>query len=278
MNPRLRRNLAWRHIGRLAPALLVLVLVVVVPLGRVVWTSLHRSSPVGNEMVGFDNYTHLFSNRSWWLAVATSLVIVAVVVVVQVVLGIVLGSAIHRVGVAWPVSRILVLLPFVSLSVVSVVTWRDAVSGGYLAEWFNIDDPGPATRLAAVTVGEMWRGTGLVAAVVALALAAVPASLANATIADGATGLQRWRHVVLPSIAPALAGVAVFRVLDTYRVLDGPLLADDPDLATAPFLTWTTQFTAFEWGLGAAMSVIVLLVAVVLAAIVGPLFRVRRLL
>jgi len=269
-----------RDLARLLPAVVVLAFVAFLPLGRVAWTSVHRSTVTGSEFNGADNYVNLFTNSTWWLAVATTLVIVTFVVLIQMILGTVIGAALHRVTVLWPVTRVLVLAPLMLLSAVSVVTWRDAVDGGYLAEWFDLGEAGSVTRLVAVTVSETWRGTGLVAAVVAVALFAVPRSLSSATIADGATVLQRWRRVVLPAIAPAMAGVAMFRVLDTFRVVDGPLLAGDVDseLTTAPLLTWTTQFTAFEWGLGAAMSIIVLVVAAVLAVIIGPLFRVRRLL
>lgn len=277
MRPRRPGVRLGKGLGWLLPALLVLVVVTLVPIGRLVWTSLHRSTTTSDSFVGLDNYTDLITNRTWWLAVATTLVVVASVVLAQVVLGVLFGAAIHRI---WPVARVVVLVPLLLLSVVNVVAWRDAASGGYLTEWFGIGstDGSAGAQLVAVTIGEVWRGTGLVAAVVALALTAVPASLSAAAVADGATGLQRWRRVVLPSIAPALAGVTAFRVFDTYRVLDGPLLADDSSLRTAPLLTWTTQFSAFELGLGAAMSVLVLLVAVILAALVLPLIRVRRLL
>jgi len=263
--------------GWLTPAVLVLVVVTLVPVGRLIWTSLHRSSTTSDSFTGLDNYTDLVTNRTWWLAVATTLVVVASVVLVQVVLGVLFGAAIHRI---WPVARVFVLVPLLLLSVVNVIAWRDAASGGYLTEWFGVGsgNGSAGAQFVAVTIGEAWRGTGLVAAVVALALTAVPASLSASAIADGATGWQRWRRVVVPSIAPALAGVTAFRVFDTYRVLDGPLLADDSALRTAPLLTWTTQFSAFELGLGAAMSVLLLLIGAVLAAMVLPLFRVRRLL
>ncbi len=268
-----------RRLG-LLPALAVLAVVVLVPLGRIVWTSLHRSTTTGSSFNGIANFRNLLTNENWWLAVATSLVVVAAIVLTQVVLGLILGTALHRVAVAWPVTRVLVLLPFTLLSVVNVIAWRNSVTGGYLSQWFDIAGSSHLTQFLAVAAGEMWRGTGLVVAVVAIALAAVPAPLVEATIADGATSIQRWRRVAFPFIAPAVAGVAAFRVFDTYRVLDGPLLVDDPsaNVSTGPLLTWTTQFTSFELGLGAAMSLIVLVVAVVVAAMIVPLFRVRRLL
>ncbi|MGJ9421206.1 carbohydrate ABC transporter permease [Aeromicrobium sp. CF3.5] len=265
----------------LAPAVLVLVVVTAVPIGRIVWTSLHRSNltaPDEVEFVGIDNLLSVVSSRQWWLAVAVTLVVVTAVVTIQVVLGCMFAAAINRVTRVWPVARVVALLPLAVLSVVGVVLWHDAATTGFVFQWFG--EPSP---LVAVTISEIWRGTGLVIVVVALALARVPSTLMASALADGATGLQRWRRVILPSIAPALAAIVTFRVLDTLRVLDGPLLVDpllvddgDTTLRTAPVLMWNTQFSAFELGLGAAMSVVLLVVAVALTAALVPAFRVRR--
>lgn len=270
----------------LAPAVVVLIVVSAVPMGRILWTSLHRSSLTGPdsiEFVGIDNFLSVLSSRQWWLAVAVTLVVVMAVVAIQVILGCAFAAALNRAtsnqtGAAWLVVRVAALLPLAVLSVVGVVLWRDAATTGFVFQWFG--EPSP---LVAVTISEVWRGTGLVVVVVAIALARVPSALMTSAIADGATALQRWRRVIVPSIAPALAAIATFRVLDTLRVLDGPLLIDplllddgDTTLRTAPVLMWNTQFSDFELGLGAAMSVVLLVVFVVLTAAVVPAFRVRR--
>lgn len=266
----------WKWIG---PAVAVLVLVTLVPLGRAVWTSLHRSTltaPDDTTLVGIDNYVNVLTNRTWWLAVATTLLLVVLVVVTQVLLGCVFGAALNRWSLAWAPARSLVLLPLAVLSVVGVVMWRDAASTGFVAEWFGAADSSTQSLLA-VGVAEVWRGTGLVVVVVAVALSRVPPSLLASATADGATARQRWSKVVMPSIGPALAAIATFRVFDTFRVLDGPLLVDrDSPTRPATVLLWNTQFTDFELGLGAAMSIVLVLTAAALAAIVVPLFRVRN--
>lgn len=263
----------WKWAG---PAVAVLVLVIVVPLVRILWTALHRSTLTAPDLdtwVGLDNVTEVLTSRGWWLAVAASLVVVAVVVATQVVLGCLFAAALHRWSQVWPPARVLVLLPVALLSVVGVVLWRDAADTGFVAGWF-----GQAGSLTVVALAEIWRGTGLVVVVVAVALSRVPRTLLIAATADGATAGQRWLRVVLPSIAPALAAIATFQVLVTFRVLDGPLLLDRAGATqeTATGLMWGTQFSDFALGLGAAMSLVLLLVAVVLTALVVPLFRVRR--
>jgi multiple sugar transport system permease protein len=257
----------------------VLVIVTVVPIGRAVWTALHRShltAPADTQLVGLDTVRTLLASGEWWVAVATTLLLVAGVVAAQVLLGCVFAAALHRSTAAWPPARVLVLLPLAVLSVVAAVVWRDAITTGFVASWFGTDGQGVGALVAA-GVGQAWRGTGLVVVVVVLALERVPRPLLRAAAADGATARQRWWRVVMPSIGPALAAITVFLALDSYRALAGPLLVDEAGgPRTAAALLWDTQFSAFELGLGAAMSVVLLLVGVLLTAILVPLLRVRR--
>ncbi|MCW2830108.1 MAG: hypothetical protein JWP31_800 [Aeromicrobium sp.] len=270
----------WRW---LAPAIVVLVLVTAWPLGRGVWMSLSTdplTSPGDRTFVGLRNYADVLTSPTWWLGVAVTFVIVLVVVLLQLLLGLAFAAALKRLTVLWPVTRVLLLLPFAVLAVVSAVVWRDAVTTGFAASWFRLDDTGPLGSLVGVMAGELWRGTGITALILLAGLLRVRSSLLVAAVADGATGWQRFRRVILPAMAPAIAVAATYRALDTFRVLEGPLLVDDPDASvrTASSLVWDTTFSSFELGLGAAMSIVLLVLSALLGAALVPLLRVRRLL
>jgi multiple sugar transport system permease protein len=268
----------WRW---LAPAVVVLLAVTAWPIGRAVWMSLTQSSqtaPDDRRFVGIDNYSDILSSRTWWLAVAATLTIVVLAVVLQLVLGLAIAVALRRLGAAWPVTRVLVLLPFGMLAVVSAVVWRDAATTGFAADWFRLDDVGPLGSLVAVTLGEVWRGTGITAVILLGGLLRVPATLMTSAVADGATARQRLTRVVLPMMGPAVAVATTYRALDALRMLEGPLVVDRPGAAvrTAPFTVWDTTFSSFETGLGAAMSIVLLLLAALLAAFLVLVLRVRR--
>lgn len=268
----------WRW---LAPAIVVLLAVTAWPVGRAIWTSLSTdpaTSPGDRSFVGVDNYVDVLTTRTWWIAVAATLAIITVMVVLQLLLGLAFAAALRRMTVLWPVARVVVLLPFALLAVVSAVVWRDAVTTGFAAAWFRLDDLGPVGQLVAVSLGEVWRGTGITAVILLAGLLRVSTSLMASAVADGATAWQRFRRVVLPAMAPAIAVAVVYRALDALRMLEGPLLVDQPgtDVRTVPVLVWDTTFSRFELGLGAAMSVLLLVFAVLLAAALVPLLRVRR--
>lgn len=273
-----QRLTGWKW---LAPAVLVLLAITAWPIGRAVWLSLSTYSltnPDAREGVGLDNYAEVLTNRAWWLAVATSLVIVVVVVAVQLALGLAFALALRRLTLLWPVTRVVVLLPLALMAVVSAVMWRDAATTGFIAEWFRLDDVGQLDQLAAVSIGEIWRGTGIVAVILLAGLTQVSSRLYAAAVADGATGWQRLRRVILPVMGPAFAVAATYRALEAFRTVEGPLLVDEPGarVRTAPQLVWDTTFSSFELGLGAAMSIVLLVVAGLLGALLVQLFRVRR--
>lgn len=270
----------WRL---LAPAVAVLLAVTAWPIGRAVWLSLStypQTNPDDRSFVGADNYVEVLTNRSWWIAVAATIAIVIVLVVLQLLLGLAFAAALRRLAVTWPVTRLLVLLPFAILAVVSAVAWRDAVTSGYVAAWFRIDDPGPWVQLVAVSLGEVWRGTGITAVILMAGLLRVSPSLMASAVADGATSWQRFRRVVIPAMAPAIAVAATYRALDAVRTLEGPLLVDrvGADGRTVTALVWETTFSSFELGLGAAMSVLLLVLAAFVAVVFMSLLRVRRVL
>src|SRR3954452_12408640 len=102
----------WRW---LAPAVVVLLAITAWPIGRGVWLSLHTqplTNPRGRKLIGVDNYTDVLTSRTWWLAVALSLLIVVFVVSIQLLLGFAFAVALRRMTVVWPVSRIFLLVPF----------------------------------------------------------------------------------------------------------------------------------------------------------------------
>ncbi|MEO6606418.1 MAG: sugar ABC transporter permease [Aeromicrobium sp.] len=265
----------------LAPAVVVLLAVTAWPIGRAVWLSLSSyslTSPGDRDFIGFGNYSEILTNRTWWLAVATSLVIVLVVVALQLALGFVFALALRQMTVLWPITRVIVLLPFALMAVVSAVMWRDAATTGFLADWFRLDDVGQLDSLAAVSLGEVWRGTGIVTVILLAGLTQVSRRLYAAAVADGATGWQRLRRVTLPVMGPAFAVAVAYRSLDAFRAIEGPLLVGDADadVRTAPLLVWDTTFSSFELGLGAAMSIVLLVLTGLIGLLLVQLFRVRR--
>lgn len=263
------------------PAVVVLLLVTAWPLGRAIWTSFSASSlttPDDTSLVGVDNYVEVLTSRQWWVAVALTLVLVSVVVIVQLVLASAFAATLRRITIAAPYTRILVLVPFAVMATVTAFVWREGMVAGFGPSWFHYGGDGQLATLTAAATSEIWRGTGITTIILLAGLARVPPSLLEAAVADGATGRQRLFRIVIPAAGPAIAVAVVYRALDAFRAFEAPILAEPslPKLRTAPLLLWDTTFTSFELGLGAAMSVLVLVLAALVGVALLLILRVRR--
>lgn len=267
----------------LAPVMIVLLTVTAWPLGRGVYTSFYNdpfTDPDARTFVGIDNYRNVMTSADWWQSVSWAMAIMVLVVVVQLLLGFVFANVLHHVIRTAPLARILVLLPFAVMSFVVAFSWREAISDGYLNEWFRFEALGDRGDILAICLSEIWRGTGIVAVILLTGLMRVPAGLMEAAVADGAMRRQRFFRIVLPVVAPAAAVAIIYRALDTMRMFEAPYVSARPGSQVRPPQTWIfdTTLTDFEFGLGATMSIVFLLVTAFVGVLLVRMLRVRRVL
>ncbi|GAA2083239.1 hypothetical protein GCM10009821_25360 [Aeromicrobium halocynthiae] len=259
--------------------MLVVLGVVGWPLVVAVRESLFQSSlvvPDDRTFVGIETVASVFSSSTWWSAVAVTLALVVVAVALQLVLAAAFATALRRLthGTRW--LQVLLLVPFATLAVVTAVTWRDGLTAGFAPAWFGYDVDSRSASMAAVVAAEVWRGTGITTVILLAGLARVPSSLREAAVADGATAWQRVWRVTRPAAAPAIAVAVVYRSLDALRALEAPLMADAAAPRTVSTLVWDTTFETFEVGLGAALSLGLLLLAVLVGVALAVTSRMRR--
>jgi multiple sugar transport system permease protein len=269
----------WVYLG---PLVGVLVILTVLPLVRLIVVSLFERSltaPDDSRFVHVRNFIDVVDGRDWWLAVALTLVVVTVSVLAQLLLGAAFAGTLRRITFGGPWVQVLLLVPFVLMPAAVATAWRDGWVDGFAVAWFRVEPGGgQLTALATLLSHEVWRGTGITTVILLAGLSRVKPSLLDAAIADGATARQRLTHVVLPAVAPAVAVAALYRSLDALRSIDAPVLTADAlgDLSTASQLVWTTSFTDFEVGLGAAMALLLILLAAGLGLLLTLLMQVRR--
>ena len=67
---------------------------------------------------------------------------------------------------------------------------------------------------------DVWQWTPLIALIVLAGLASMPGQVLEAAKVDGATYLQRLRHIVLPMIAGVIVVALLIRSMDAIRYFD----------------------------------------------------------
>src|SRR5438270_7465 len=123
--------------------------------------------------------------------------------------------------------RAIVLLPFVVPTVLSAIAFwwiYDAqfsiiswvlIKAGLITRYIDfLGDPWNARW--SVVAANIWRGVPFVAITLLAGLQTISPSLYEAANLDGATNLQRFRHITLPMLSPIIAVVMTFSVLLTF--------------------------------------------------------------
>ena len=113
--------------------------------------------------------------------------------------------------------------------------------------------------MAVIILAEVWKTTPFMALLLMAGLALVPEDLQKAAKVDGATAWQRFRHVTLPLMKPAILVALLFRTLDAFRIFDNIfiLTAGGHDTGSVSILGYDNLFTSLNLGVGSAISVLI---------------------
>lgn len=274
-------RLAWLFV---APALGVILLVALFPLGWTVWESLHlndlRMPWLGKPFIGLANYSELLSDGRFWGAMGRTLFFTIASVSLELALGLFLALAMNRSFPGRGLVRAATLVPWAIPTVVAALLWRfifeaeAGIANAVLIDIGLLDEPvvwliRSGTAWIPVILADVWKTTPFVALLLLAGLQNIPRDLYEAAAIDGASERWQLRHITLPLLKPAILVALIFRTLDAFRVFDliYVLTGGGPGTATEPIAlyTFTTLLQNLRFGYGSAMSVIIFLVTFALA-------------
>ena len=265
----------------LAPALAVMAVGLLYPIGFMVWASFLDWSPsqrIGEaEFVGLANFAGLLGDPNFAESVRVTLVFAAAVVSIEMVLGVGLALLLDRRIRGMSLLRTVFILPMMIAPIVVGLIWRYMYhpSVGPLnrmldrlglepVPWLS----SPDWALISVIVADIWQWTPFVFILSLAALQSLPRSALEASRIDGATPWQQVWHIKLPLMLPVLVVTALLRLIDAFKVLEVILVMTNggPGLSTE-IVSLRIQRTVAEFrqlGTGAAMSLYLLAIVLVL--------------
>jgi len=272
-------RLGWAMV---LPAVGTILLIALFPLAWTVWESLHlhdlRMPWLGRPFIGLDNYIEALGDERFREALVHTLAFTVASVTLELTLGCVLALAMNRTFRGRGLVRAAILVPWAIPTVVAALIWRfmfDGDSGIVNAALASLGVDPPVwfvDRLAAwvpVVLGDVWKETPFVALLLLAGLQGIDASLYEAARIDGASAWRQFRHITLPLLKPALLVALIFRTRDAFRVFDlvYVMTGGGPGTATEPIAlyTFTSLLQNLRFGYGSALSVLVFLVAFLLA-------------
>ncbi|NMC78913.1 MAG: sugar ABC transporter permease [Chloroflexi bacterium] len=270
------------------PALLAIFAVIIYPMITAFDMSLHKiiltQPKLGRPFIGLENYREVMTGPVFMNAVKNTVVWTGVNLVVQMVLGTLIALLLSESFPGRAMARGAMLIPWVTPSVVAVLSWRwmyDAQFGiiNDILVKLGIIEKGIAwlgntnTAMAAVLLESIWKGTPFVMIMILAALQAVPKELYDAAWVDGADRLKTFFNITLPLIMPTLTIAATLTTIYTFNNFNaiwlmtegGPLRATE----TLTILVYTRGFRDFNLGQASAIGVITLLILLVFVVLFG---------
>ena len=269
----------------IAPAALVIVLVVVVPLARAAWMSLFDITlirPNDQPFVGLGNYIDQLTSPAFWAAVWRSLFFTVASTSLELLLGLALALLMDQPLRGRWLLRTLIILPWALPTIVNALMWRWIDNAEYgalnalltqlgLIDGYRIWLSNSDLAMWMVIVADVWKMTPLVAILLLAALQSVDRELVEVAKVDGATAFQAFRLIVLPLLTPVILIVLVLRTMEAFKVFDiiwimtggGPANATQ----TIAIYAYQTAFQGYDFGAGAALGYLIAVIIMALAAI-----------
>ena len=270
---RAERRLGWLLC---APAVIVMIAVTAYPIGYALYLSFQRyilSAPQLNKFVGFSNYAAVLSSPFWWHALIVTIVITVVSVAVELVLGMLLALLMYRTIFGRGTVRTTMLIPYGIVTIVAAFGWQYAwtPSTGYLSALFHNSAPLTNTNeaIAIIISAEIWKTTPFMALLLMAGLSLVPEDLLKAAKVDGASAWQRFWRIMVPLMKPAILVALLFRTLDAFRIFDNIFILTNGanNTSSVSMLNYDNLFTGFNFGIGSAMSVLILICVAIIAVV-----------
>jgi trehalose/maltose transport system permease protein len=268
------QRLAW---CLCAPAVIAMLVVTAYPVLYSLWLSLFRYDlrfPDERKFIGLENYLTVLSSPVWWQSFFNTMLVTVGSVAVELVLGLVLALVMHRALVARRLVRTALLVPYGIITVVAAMSWRFAFdpTTGFVNGLLGLEGAWLAERWTAFVViilTEIWKTTPFMALLLLGGLSLIPEDLLRAARVDGANAAQRLFRVVLPLMRPVILVALLFRTLDAFRIFDTVFILTRGAQGTEPvsLVGYNTLITRLNLGLGSAVSVLIFLCVVAIAAL-----------
>ncbi len=216
-------------IGFTVPSVLIMSVLMVFPLITTIFLSFNRIflRDLGDrEWIGFENYTDVLTDPTFWDAFWLTMLYVVIVVPVHIVVGLGLANLLDRVKRGRGFYMAALLLPFIVTPVVGTLMVRDLFDRGGLLAWvweMVTDDPFVITTgnvKWVLIVHGIWSITPFAVITFFAGMQTLPEERIEASDMDGAGFWAKQRFVVIPHLRSLIIFVLLITIMDAYRTFD----------------------------------------------------------
>lgn len=281
--PPARRRLHLLPYALALPIILYEVALIVYPIVRGILGSFQQIELAANRparWVGLDNYQRMVNDPAFWKVMQTTLIFTVLVIVVAVGAGLITALLFNRPFPLRPVARAFLMLPwaFPEVPVVMIFIWILSPQFGVVnllvrwipgvtenPQWLQV----PWLAMMWVVLIASWKAFPFYSLVILAALQAVPQELYEAGKVDGASPLQLFWNITIPSIRSTLELLVVLASIFSFKqfVIIYLMTGGGPSGATETIVMriFNTAFRFYDYSYATALGVAGFVVSLVIA-------------
>jgi multiple sugar transport system permease protein len=262
------------HWLMLAPALILVSVMILYPAVNAIWLSLTETNLLdlaNQKFVGLYNFEEAFKSSTFWASLLHLLIWVVCCVAGQLIFGMIGAILLNQKVYGRALIRGIVLVPWATASILVALMWmwmlnpNFGIVNHYLRvfglisathDWLG----DPSTALPTLILIDVWQGIAFFSVMLLAALQSVPKELLEAAKIDGASAWQAYWKVTLPYIMPTILITVILRMVWTANYFDLILVVTNGGPAnstlTLPLNAYISAYTDFDFGMAAALGII----------------------
>lgn len=277
----------------IAPAFVLFTVFLIIPTVSSLYYSLTSWDGINPNIkfIGIANYVEIFTSARFGNALKNTALLTVVISICENVLALALALLVDSVCRAKNLFRAIFYVPVILSGVVSGFIWKIMYSYNFGPINKVLDMIGLAAlkqdwlgnakiAIWAVAVVMIWKNAGYYMIIYLAALQGVPQDVMEAASIDGATALQRFRHITIPLISGSFTICFTLSLINGLKVFDQIAVMTDggPGFATETivYLLYRSGFGEGRQGFGTAVGVVLLCIILVLNTAQSAFLRKRE--
>jgi lactose/L-arabinose transport system permease protein len=271
----------------LLPVFVLFIAFKVYPYLYAFWLSLTKVQRGQTFFVGGGNYVRLLQDPIFYRALGNTALILVIQVPLMLTLAVLLAVAFHSTLLKWrAIWRTAYFIPIVMGLVAYGILFSTLLNNQYGLINFALQSIGlprvpwlgdPFWAKISIIIALTWHYTGNSAVIYLAQLQSISGDLYEAAEIDGATAFQRFWHVTLPGLRPAITLTLVLSTIGTLQLFDEPYVLTNggPNNATLTVGMYLYQngFKYFDFGYASAIGYVLTGIIGILALVQFRLLR-----
>lgn len=265
----------------LLPNLIGFTVFIIVPILGSLYLSFTEWNLISSpQWIGLDNYARLLKDKDFWRALGNTLTFIVGYVPAVMVTGLGFALVLNKKIRFRKFFRAAYFVPVITSWVAVSLIWKWLLNPNYgivnyLLSLVGIQGPAwlqdPAWAMVGIIMTSVWKDTGFVMILFLAGLQGISETYYEAADIDGASAVQKFRHITLPLLTPTTFFVLVILLINSFQVFDQVMIMTEGGPAGATTVVvqqiYNYAFSYSQMGYASAMSWILFLLIFVVTAI-----------